>query len=142
MPDYSTAIVDWPSFEAIIRAIRRTVFMVEQGVSEALEVDPHDCQHTHALAFDDNGNGIATGRLLADGQIGRMAVLAAWRGRGVGSAILTCLLDTAEARGLKRVTLNAQTHASAFYAARGFVECGGVFMEAGIEHITMTRALP
>ena len=142
MPDYSTAIVDWPDFEAVICSIRRTVFMVEQGISEALEVDPDDCQHIHALAFDDDGNGIATGRLLADGQIGRMAVLAAWRGRGVGSAILTRLLDAAEARGLKRVTLNAQTHARAFYAGRGFVECGGVFMEAGIEHITMTRTLP
>lgn len=97
MPDYSTDIVDWPGHEAVIRSIRRTVFMVEQGVSEALEADPQNCQHTHALAFDDNGNGIATGRLLADGQIGRMAVLAAWRGRGVGSAILTRLLDTAAA---------------------------------------------
>lgn len=142
MADYSTAIVDWHNHEAVIRAIRCTVFVEEQGVSEALEVDPRDPQHTHALAFDDRGNGIATGRLLADGQIGRMAVLAAWRGRGVGSAILTRLLDTARARGLRRVTLNAQVRARAFYAGRGFAECGGVFMEAGIEHITMTRKLP
>ena len=141
MPAYSTAIVDWDNYHAVILAIRRTVFVVEQGVSEALEIDPHDRRHTHALAFDEGGNGIATGRLLADGRIGRMAVLEAWRGRGVGGAVLQRLLDTAGARGLKRVALNAQVSARAFYAARGFVECGEVFMEAGIEHIAMTRAL-
>lgn len=142
MPDYSIAIADWNRHTAVIRSIRRTVFIIEQGVSETLEVDPEDGLHTHALARDERGDGIATGRLLADGQIGRLAVLAAWRGRGVGSAILTRLIDTAETRGLKCVTLHAQLHAKAFYAARGFIEHGGVFMEAGIEHINMTRALP
>ncbi len=142
MPGYTVAIADWRRHETVICAIRRTVFIEEQGVCEALEIDPQDPVHLHALAVDDDGNGIATGRLLVGGQIGRMAVLESWRGRGVGSAILQRLLDTAEARGLKRVTLNAQTHAKPFYAARGFVEHGGVFMEAGIEHIAMTRPLP
>ena len=105
MPGYSTTIVDWHSHETTIRSIRRSVFMLEQGVCEALEIDPHDCRYTHALARDDDANGIATGRLQvnrADGQIGRMAVLRAWRGRGVGSAILNRLLAAAEARDLKR----------------------------------------
>jgi len=140
-PSYCTAIVDWHRHQSVIRAIRHRVFVLEQGVSEDLEIDPSDCRHTHALAFDADRNGIATGRLLADGRIGRMAVLEAWRRRGVGGAILQCLLDAARSRGLKAVALNAQVHARAFYAGRGFVERGGVFMEAGIEHIAMTRAL-
>lgn len=140
-PSYCAAIVDWRRHQSVIRAIRHRVFVLEQGVSEALETDPRDARHTHALAFDADRNGIATGRLLADGRIGRMAVLEAWRRRGVGGAILECLLDAARSRGLKAVALNAQVHARAFYAGRGFVERGGVFMEAGIEHIAMTRTL-
>lgn len=142
MREYSAAIADWRKHHRVICAIRRAVFIDEQGVSEALETDPHDRLHTHALARDSAGNGIATGRLCADGaagQIGRMAVLQAWRGRGVGGAILAQLLAEAAARGMTSVSLHAQTHARAFYAARGFAECGEVFMEAGIEHIKMTR---
>ncbi|MGR3914343.1 MAG: GNAT family N-acetyltransferase [Gammaproteobacteria bacterium] len=148
--EYSAAIVDWREHHRVMCAIRRAVFINEQGVSEALEIDPHDCMHTHALARDSAGNGIATGRLCAhdagggagaDGQIGRMAVLAAWRGRGVGGAILTRLLEAADARGMRMVSLHAQTHARAFYAARGFVEYGDIFMEAGIKHIRMSRRL-
>lgn len=141
MSDYSVSIADWRRDENVIRAIRRDVFIVEQGVSETLELDPQDYQHTHALAHDSASNGIATGRLLDDGQIGRMAVLAAWRGRGVGNAILECLIDAATVRGLPNVMLHAQIHAQAFYAARGFVATGDVFIEAGIEHIIMTRML-
>ena len=141
MPEYSIIIADWRRHGAAILTIRRTVFIDEQGVSEALEIDPEDHRHTHALAFDHHGAGIATGRLLADRQIGRMAVLPAWRGRGVGDAILTRLMETARARGVKRVTLSAQVHARWFYAGRGFTAHGGVFMDAGIEHIAMTREL-
>ena len=145
--EYSAAVVDWREHREVISAIRRAVFIDEQGVSEALELDPHDGAHTHALARDSAGNGIATGRLSehdagAAGQIGRMAVLKAWRGRGVGGAILAALLEAARERGMVSVSLHAQTHARAFYAARGFAECGETFMEAGIEHIRMTRPLP
>jgi len=131
--EYSAAIVDWREHHRVMCAIRRAVFINEQGVSE-----------------DSAGNGIATGRLCAHdagagvgsgGQIGRMAVLAAWRGRGVGGAILTRLLEAADARGMRMVSLHAQTHARAFYAARGFVEYGDIFMEAGIKHIRMSRRL-
>ena len=118
--------------------MRRAVFIDEQGVSEALELDADDHQYTHALAVSDGGDAIATGR-LAGAQIGRMAVLESWRGRGVGKAILRCLIAAAGARNLRRVTLNAQVHAQTFYAANGFVADGEIFMEAGIAHIKMTR---
>jgi predicted GNAT family N-acyltransferase len=141
LSSYSIAIVDWQSHEAVISAIRRQVFIVEQGVSEALELDSRDSLYTHALAVDNDGNGIATGRLTSDGKIGRMAVLRAWRGRGLGSAILKLLINTARKQGLDYVELNAQVHATEFYAEHGFVESGDTFMEAGIEHINMTLAL-
>ena len=141
MSSYSITIVDWQSHEAVISAIRRQVFIAEQGVSEALELDSQDCHYTHALVVDNDGNGIATGRLQPDGKIGRMAVLRDWRGHGLGSAILKLLIDTARTHGLNGVELNAQVHATAFYAEHGFIESGDTFMEAGIEHINMTLTL-
>ena len=85
---------------------------------------------------------VGTGRLLPDGHVGRMAVLRDWRGRGVGSAILSALVDRAAARGMGRLVLNAQTHAVPFYARHGFAAFGEEFMEADIPHIAMARELP
>jgi predicted GNAT family N-acyltransferase len=70
-----------------------------------------------------------------------MAVLAAWRGRGVGAALLLQLLELARVRGLSRAILNSQTHAMPFYARHGFVADGDEYLEAGIPHRTMTRGL-
>lgn len=134
-------IVDWQSWHEVISAIRREVFIGEQGVAEALEIDPRDYLYTHALVFDKAGNAIATGRLQGDGKIGRMAVLKVWRGQGVGSAILLLLVDTARRRSLDTVELNAQVHARDFYIEQGFVESGDTFMEAGIEHVNMVHSL-
>ena len=84
---------------------------------------------------------MGTGRLLPDGHIGRMAVLRDWRGRGVGGAILVALVERAAARGMRRLVLNAQTHAVSFYARYGFTALGDEFMEADIPHVAMARDL-
>ena len=94
----------------------------------------------HALAFQGEG-AVATGRLLPDGHIGRMAVLKDWRGRGVGGAILEKLVAAAAGRGLRTVRLSAQVHALAFYRAHGFRAEGEVYEEAGIAHQDMRREL-
>ena len=83
---------------------------------------------------------IGCARLLPDGHIGRVAVLARWRRRGVGSALLLRLVDEARGRGDARVMLNAQVAAMPFYARHGFVASGDVFDEAGIAHRVMERA--
>jgi hypothetical protein len=75
----------------------------------------------------------------ADGHIGRMAVLADWRGKGVGRALLERLLEEAAGCSLRHLALHAQTHASGFYRRFGFVEEGPEFMEAGIPHRAMVR---
>ncbi|MCB1093402.1 MAG: GNAT family N-acetyltransferase, partial [Verrucomicrobiae bacterium] len=54
--------------------IRRIVFIEEQGVSEALEIDGRDPECVHALARDGSGEVIGTARLLPEGKIGRVAV--------------------------------------------------------------------
>ena len=124
-----------------MRAIRLDVFVREQSVPEALEWDGLDPQCEHVMASDLAGHPIATGRLLPDGHIGRMAVLKNWRRRGVGSAVLSELLDIARARGDAFAILHAQSHATNFYRRAGFEIASAEFMEAGIAHVEMRTRL-
>ncbi len=129
----------WAADAARLQLVRRAVFIVEQQIPEDMEWDADDALCLHALAEDAAGNPVATGRLLADGHIGRIAVLADWRGRGVGAAIFEYLIGAAERRGYAELLLNAQTHAVGFYARFGFAPCGPEYMEAGIPHLPMRR---
>lgn len=138
---YSIEIARWPADRDALRQVRETVFVHEQGVPPELEWDEHDPKALHLIAWDGQRRPIATGRLLADGHIGRMAVLSSWRGRGVGSALLHALLDAARDRGLARVALNAQCSAEGFYERLGFSAEGPVFDDAGIPHRRMTLEL-
>jgi predicted GNAT family N-acyltransferase len=128
---------NWTVDREGLRAIRRAVFIEEQGVPEELEWDEHDEHCRHVLALAAGGGRIGTGRLSPDGRIGRMAVLREWRGRGVGSAVLQALLQQARVDGYTTVRLHAQTHALAFYARHGFEATGPEFLEANIVHRSM-----
>ncbi|WP_448619808.1 GNAT family N-acetyltransferase [Geodermatophilus sp. URMC 65] len=131
---------DWPQ----VAALRTRVFVEEQGVPAEIEQDAHDATAVHALAEDDEGRVVATGRLLVrDGRavIGRMAVDAAARGRGYGAAVLAKLHRQAVALGLTEVELHAQLPARRFYERAGYTPVGGVYEEAGIAHVTMRRPL-
>jgi len=137
---FKVRIADWDQDREALQAVRHVVFVVEQGVPEELEWDAADPESRHVVA-ESGGLAIGTGRLLADGHIGRLAVLEPWRGRGVGKALFELLVQMAEMQGHRRIALNAQVRAQAFYLRFGFVAQGEPFMEAGIEHIAMVRAL-
>ena len=141
MSDYRIKRADWARDGARLRAVREAVFVREQNVPLDLELDGLDAHSTHVLAESTAGAAIGTARLLPDGHIGRMAVLSAWRGRGVGSALLEALLHEARRRELPEVVLNAQEHALPFYTRFGFVTQGDTFDEAGIPHRTMRLRL-
>lgn len=128
---------DWDSLGPRAKTIRLEVFVNEQGVSPSIELDDQDPVCVHALAFDNEGAVMATGRLLPSGQIGRMAVLREHRGKGVGSLILKALVAEAQRRGDAKVGLSAQIHACQFYEAHGFVTEGQPYVDAGIDHIAM-----
>jgi len=143
-PQYVTHLVTWQAAEPQLRNIRTEVFIREQQVPVELEWDGEDPYAMHALASDLNGNPIGTARLLLHGElahIGRMAVLPAWRGQGVGASLLQCLLDEARQRGAGSVFLNAQTYAVPFYERFNFVREGAEFLDAGIPHYRMTLSL-
>lgn len=132
---------DWASDRQALRALRDVVFIQEQNVPVEEEWDDLDPDCQHVLARDDAGTPIGTGRLTPQQTIGRMAVLADWRGRGVGAAMLQALIDRARALGWSRVSLHAQAQAIGFYQRFGFHAEGEPFMEAGIEHRNMWCAL-
>jgi len=137
MAEVSIRRADWQHDRALIEHVRRCVFIVEQGVPESEEWDAADRVCEHALAFTTKRDVIGTGRLEGTGKIGRIAVLPAWRGRGVGDLLLAHLIGRARQEGFAGVHLNAQTHALAFYERHGFRAVGAVFDEVGIPHRRM-----
>ncbi|WP_225798679.1 GNAT family N-acetyltransferase [Streptomyces sp. NK15101] len=135
-------------------AVRREVFVEEQGVPRELEYDAYDATAVHVLAVREDGLPLGTGRLLhgadavgktgADasvGSLGRLAVAKAARGLGVGAALVRAVEDVARERGLSAVDLHAQTHALGFYERLGYVAYGPEFPDAGMPHRAMRRTL-
>jgi len=128
---------DWASQERDLLAIRFAVFVDEQGVPAELERDEHDAVALHLLARTAHGDPVGTARMLPTGHIGRMAVLPAWRHRGIGTQLLKTLIESARALGLTDVTLHAQCQAESFYQRLGFTAEGDIFDDAGIDHRRM-----
>ncbi|SUZ31936.1 Acetyltransferase [Roseibaca ekhonensis] len=129
---------------ATCHALRRVVFIEEQNVDAALEVDGRDGDALHVLArMDDTPVGCA--RILIAGdmaKIGRVCVLRAHRGTGIGQALMRAAVQELRARPeIRRAKLGAQTHALGFYAALGFVATGPEYLEAGIAHRDMVLDL-
>ena len=138
---YALRCCDWATGEIALRKVRHDVFVIEQGIPESVEWDADDSRCVHALAEDRAGAPIGCARLLADGHIGRVAVLREWRGRGVGSRLMSALIDEARRRGWEQVAVNAQLRAMPFYERHGFVATGDDFDEAGIAHRAMVLRL-
>lgn len=129
---------------ATCHALRRQVFIEEQGVPEAEEIDGRDGAALHLLARVD-GRPVGTARVMLAGdtaKVGRVCVLADWRGKGIGVALMRAAVAECAARpGVRRVRLGAQTHAVGFYAALGFVAEGPEYLDAGIPHRDMVLPL-
>ena len=125
-------------------ALRRTVFIEEQGVPEADELDDLDGQAVHLLALVD-GVPMGSARLLRKGEtgkIGRVCVLASARGTGLGVALMEKALAVLAADpGLRWAKLSSQSHALGFYERLGFVAEGPEYLDAGIPHRDMVRPL-
>lgn len=120
-------------------ALRRAVFVEEQGVPEDIEMDEADAQAMHLVIYDD-GQPVAAGRVWFDGstfRLGRCAVQKNMRGRGIGD-LLVKLLAIKALEFADEVHIHAQTSARAFYERYGFSQTGDEFDEAGIAHVPMT----
>ena len=125
-------------------AIRRAVFIEEQAIPEDEEWDAIDDHARHVLAEDANGPAGTARVYVKDGEarIGRVAVMPAFRGTGLGARILDVALAEARTLGTTSAALDAQTYAEAFYARFGFVAEGPEFDDgSGILHRRMVLPL-
>jgi predicted GNAT family N-acyltransferase len=151
---YEVRVAEDPADLETCFALRKDVFVAEQGVPEDLEYDEYDAVAVHVLAVRGDGVPLGTGRLLHGeaaaektdgdltvGSLGRLAVTRDARGLGVGAALVRAIEDAAHARGLAAVDLHAQSHALEFYERLGYEAYGPEYPEAGIPHRAMRRAL-
>ncbi len=140
--DITCNILSKAEFEQAL-AIRLTVFVDEQKVPLEEERDTYDDTAIHFGAFVGDLM-VATGRLIIDGdkgKIGRMAVLKAYRGSGIGLALLGEIVRHCQAINLTQAYLSSQTHAIPFYKKAGFITEGEIYQDAGIPHKTMRKSL-
>lgn len=133
-------LTTWSASRPVLQELRREVFIDEQLVPESAEWDDDDARSVHALVTL-NREPVGTGRLNPGGKIGRIAVKAGLRGRGIGTLILRQLLDEARQRGIREPYLHAQMQAVPFYEKLGFRTQGDAFDEAGISHVRMKHAV-
>lgn len=135
-----------------VHAVRHQVFVLEQKVPAELEWDGKDDRAVHVLA--EGPLPLGSGRLLLGDDaarknggdpdvavLGRLAVLDAARGTGLGARLVTVLEDEARRLGLGGVYLESQVHAIGFYERLGYAALGPEFEEAGIPHQAMRRSL-
>ena len=142
---FRTRQASWATDEQALRLVRQAVFIDEQNVPPEEEWDGRDEGSLHLLCEDQDRHPVACARLWSLGngwlQIGRMAVLRPWRGRGVGSALLSAAMELARSEACEGLVLDAQTQAIGFYARFGFCAEGPVFDDAGIPHRQMKLVL-
>lgn len=136
---------DWSGLGQDAAQVRSAVFVQEQGIAPEDEWDDADQTAVHAVAYDELGRAIGTGRLLRHdhktGRIGRMAVQRALRGTHVGQHVLQALMDAARQASYVEVMLHAQQSAEGFYQRQGFTPRGAYFDEVDIPHIEMFKLL-
>lgn len=126
-----------------VYALRREVFVVEQGVPEELEVDENDKVAVHLAALSE-GNVIGTLRIVRHehtAKIGRMAISANSRKKGIGRELMEFAAAAASSDGAHDIILAAQVTAREFYGRLGYIQDGAIFDDAGISHVMMRKKL-
>jgi len=123
--------------------LRRAVFETEQNVPRPLDRDAYDLNADHVVVYEDGGRCVGTGRVVRldsrSCQVGRMATAKEVRGKGVGGLVLDALERIAVLRGLQEVIVHSQLPAERFYARRGYVREGEVFLAEGVPHVLMRK---
>ncbi len=129
---------------AACHALRRTVFIEEQNVSEDEELDDLDDEAIHILATQ-GGHPVGSARIIlidTIGKIGRVCVLKDQRGTGLGAKLIQkCIEVLREQPNIETAKLGSQTHAIGFYERLGFTAYGQEYDDAGIPHKDMTCPL-
>jgi predicted GNAT family N-acyltransferase len=124
-------------------SVRKTVFIHEQNVPAEEEIDQYEDDSTHFVYYNDEAPTGAGRFRSVDGygKVERICVLKEARKTGAGKAIMDEIEKFASINGLRKLKLNAQTHAIPFYSGLGYKIISEEFMDAGIPHKTMVKEL-
>lgn len=128
----SVSRVKWEQAAPLLKTVREKVFICEWRIPKKIEFDCLDSAAYHMLVCDDvTQEPIATGRLLATGEISRIAVLMEYRRQHVDKTILKGLLDIAKELQIDEVFINSPLSKVEYFLKNNFIIKGAVFMEAG-----------
>ena len=132
-------VVKWIDEHESLTMIRQKVFIEEQKVTSQLEWDGMDEEAIHFLAFkNEKAIGCARAFVIKNHmQLGRMAVLKAYRGESVGTALIEKVITTAKLNHLSAIYISAQCHAIDFYKKFGFEVTSDIYLDAEILHRNM-----
>lgn len=126
---------------AILR-LRSEVFVVEQHCV-FLDQDNKDQNCWHYTGYI--GNQLAAyvrilpaGISYEEASIGRVVTSPLYRRYGIGRKLMINAIEaTRELFGNQPIKIGAQLYLQKFYSSLGFVNCGDIYLEDGIEHIEM-----
>lgn len=119
--------------------IRGEVFIKGQNIDWDLEFDGLDANSILFVCYLDN-RAVGAARLL-NNKVGRVATLKEYRNQGVGNALMKSIELYAKENNISTLKLNAQLYIKQFYLNIGYVPEGDIFLEAGIEHIKMSKEI-
>jgi len=126
----------WSEHSDEITDIRNIVFVQEQCVPKNIEMDGKDVDCNHFLICKKN-EPIGTARLQSNGKIERVSILKPERKKGLGTKLMEFIINSAKKKELEKIYLHSQMDSIDFYKSLGFKEKGGMFQEAGINHVLM-----
>jgi alpha-beta hydrolase superfamily lysophospholipase/predicted GNAT family N-acyltransferase len=129
----------WSDLQGDATWVRSRVFVDEQGIDPEHEWDDADAIALHCVAYR-NKHPVATGRLLPDAHIGRVAVLPEHRRQGIAQQLFGALMQVGFRRGERAFELSAQTAIKNLYTKFGFTVTSDPYLEVGIEHVEMRFA--
>ena len=139
MANFRVEVMEWARAEPVAAPLRFAAFFEDSR--PGIELDDKDPHCVHAVAYDEAGKAVGTGRLLPDGHIGAFAAPKEWHRLGVDGVLLEALLAEARKRSYAVVTVAAPLQAAELYREQGFAADGKIFNEAGVLQQPMRKTL-
>ena len=119
--------------------IRKKVYVDELDVPIQLEFDEYDETAFHFVVEVDDSI-VGTARLVVlgnEGNIGRVCILKDFRRKGLGTKLITSIIEASMDIGLDRLNVEAKVDVLSFYEKIGFVTEGNEYLEVGVPHKKM-----
>lgn len=147
MENFKVQLADSPARLSRCLQIRNAVFTVEKMVPKEIEVDEYDslnhmCDH---FLIQSHETDVGTVRCLHVSEntirVQRFCFLKAYRGLGLGKAVMSCIEDYYCDRNVIKIELDAKYEVYGFYEKCGYKRISDIFIEADIEHVKMVKEL-